>query len=204
MHGHVPWSNGHIFFDGPGCCAGNVRISGPAGIVAGEWSHFVFQKNGPDKQVWKDGALLLEGGGQLALPTDIGQMWIGSDKGANSVHGYIDEFAIFDRALTGEQIAALAAGTPAIDLVVPPVDLKILEIAGQGAADQLTSLAITFASNEGVAYAIDFKASLDQPFWEELDDNVIGTSGTTIWEDTDADRVGQVRGFYRVRNTELE
>jgi hypothetical protein len=204
MHGHVPWSNGHIYFDGPGCCAGDTRISGPAGIVAAEWTHFVFQKNGPDKQVWKNGALLLEGSGQLPLPTNIGQMWIGSDKGVNSVHGYIDEFAIFDRALTEEQIAALASGTPAIDLVVPPVDLKILEIAGQGAADQLTSLAITFASNEGVAYAIDFKASLDQPFWEELDDNVIGTSGTTIWEDTDASRVGQVRGFYRVRNTELE
>ena len=204
MHGHVPWSNGHIYFDGPGCCAGDTRISGPAGIVGGEWTHFVFQKNGPDKQVWKDGALLLEGGGQLPLPTDIGQMWIGSDKGANSVHGYIDEFAIFDRALTEEQITALAAGTPAIDLVVPPVDLKILEIAGQGAANQLTSLAITFASNDGVAYAIDFKASLDQPFWEELDDNVIGAKGTTIWEDTDASRVGQVRGFYRVRNTELE
>ena len=153
MHGHVPYSNGHIYFDGPGCCGAGTRISGPAGIVAGEWSHFVFQKNGPDKQVWKDGALLLEGGGQLPLPTDIGQMWIGSDKGVNSVHGYIDEFAIFDRALTGEQIAQLATGTPAIDLVVPPVDLKILEIAGQGTADQLTSLAITFASNDGVAYA---------------------------------------------------
>ena len=204
MHGHVPWSNGHIYFDGPGCCDAPTRISGPAGIVAGEWTHFVFQKNGPDKQVWKDGALLLEGGGQLPLPTDIGQMWIGSDKGINSVHGYIDEFAIFDRALTEEQITALASGTPAIDLVVPPVDLKILEIAGRGAADQLTSLAITFASNDGVAYAIDFKADLDQPFWEELDDNVIGAKGTTTWEDTDASRVGQVRGFYRVRNTELE
>ena len=65
-------------------------------------------------------------------------------------------------------------------------------------------MAITFASNEGVAYAIDFKENLDQPFWEELDDNVIGTSGTTIWEDTNPDRVGQVRGFCRVRNTEPE
>ena len=204
MHGHVPWSNGHIYFDGPGCCDAPTRISGPGGIVAGEWSHFVFQKNGPDKQVWKDGVLLLEGTGQNPLPRDMSGLWIGSNMGTWSAFGFIDEFAIFDRPLTEEQIAQLAAGTPAIELVVPPVDLKILGIVAQGAADELTSLAITFASNDGVAYAIDFKASLDQPFWEELDDNVIGSRETTTWEDTDASRVGQVRGFYRVRNTELE
>ena len=205
MHGHVPWSNGNIYFDGPGCCTeGTDRLSGPGGVVAGEWTHFVFQKNGPDKQVWRNGNLILNGTGHLPLPRDMSELWIGSNRGTSSPPGYIDEFAIFDRPLTEEQIVQLAAGTPAIDLVVPPVDLKILEIVAQGAANQLNSLAITFASNEGVAYAVDFKESLDQPFWEELDDNVIGASGTTIWEDTNPNRVGQVRGFYRVRNTELE
>jgi hypothetical protein len=75
MHGHVPWSNGNIYFDGPNCCGANNRINGPGGIVAGEWTHFVFQKDGPLKQVWVNGVKTLEGGGQLP---------------ANRQHGVLD------------------------------------------------------------------------------------------------------------------
>jgi hypothetical protein len=159
----------------------------------------VFQKDGPLKQVWKNGVKLLDGGGQLALPTDIQEFWIGSERGANSAHGYIDEFAVFDSALTEGQIAELAGGKPAIELVIPPVELAIIEINATRGEGLITALEITFASNKGIPYAVDHKATLNQEFWEELDDNVIGTEMTTIWQDNDAGRLAQPNGFYRFR-----
>ena len=84
---HLPWSNDNIYFDTAGCCdGGSERISAPISgfqpyIAAGgtdawwdNWHHFVFLKNGNDKQVWIDGLLFLEGQNTGPLPTDFDLM----------------------------------------------------------------------------------------------------------------------------------
>ena len=50
---HAPWSNSQVYFDTAGCCAaGTQRINGLTGTTfVGEWHHFVFQKNGDNKEV---------------------------------------------------------------------------------------------------------------------------------------------------------
>ncbi len=68
---HTPWGDDdRVYFDTSGCCDGGQRIYASITTFPGytgadtwwnSWHHFVFLKNGPDKQVWIDGALFLEG-----------------------------------------------------------------------------------------------------------------------------------------------
>ena len=59
-------------------------------------------------------------------------MTIGSEPSANPFPGLIDDFAVWDEVLTPTQIAALAGGTTAGDLVgIPePSSLALLGLGG--------------------------------------------------------------------------
>jgi hypothetical protein len=123
---HLPWSDDTIYFDTAGCCDGGMqRISKninqlPAWIAVGDdtwwnsWHHFVFLKNGSDKQVWIDGVLFLEGQNTGPLPTDINLLAVGSSIPlgvGGSLKGQIDDFAIYGTGLSSSQVQQLATGT---------------------------------------------------------------------------------------------
>ena len=122
---HLPWSNDNIYFDTAGCCnAGSQRINadidtfGPyetAGSDAwwNSWHHFVFVKNGNDKQIWIDSQLFLEGTGTEPLPTDINLVDVGSGlvDGVGSLQGQIDDFAVFGSGLSSNNVQSLFTGT---------------------------------------------------------------------------------------------
>ena len=116
---HVPWSNGHIYWDTAGCCDGNSqRITADANDIGGwpgealdQWHHYVFVKNGSEKSIWVDGEFFHEGTNTGPLPMDMTTLVIGADEnGASGVHGAIDDFAIFASALNEDQIIALSEG----------------------------------------------------------------------------------------------
>ncbi len=120
---HVPWDNNNIYFDTAGCCGADTqRIN--AGIDTfpgytgdntwwtGSWHHFLFTKKGSTKQIFVDGQLFLAGDNTGALPTDITDLYIGSDgAGGGLFHALLDDFAIFGTALTEAQAAQLFSGT---------------------------------------------------------------------------------------------
>lgn len=124
---HLPWSDDNIYFDTAGCCDGTLqRINAsittfPPYVSAGigdawwnTWHHFVFLKNGSDKQIWIDGVLFREGQNSGVLPTDFNLLAVGSGipQGiAGSLRGQIDDFAVYTTALTSNQVIALATGT---------------------------------------------------------------------------------------------
>ena len=126
---HAPWSNGQIYFDVAGCCAGNQRINGSMGgtDTDGEWHHIVYRKDKPDGEdlsqtsVWLDGVKLLESGGFVISDiTDISDAAIGSNAGGgSSQNGLMDEFAIWNEALEDDLIIALSQGAS----VLPTRDL---------------------------------------------------------------------------------
>ena len=101
---HLPWGNDIIYFDTAGCCDdGITRISAaintfPPYAAVGDdtwwtsWHHFVFMKNGTDKQIWIDGQLLpgrpgyrpiaagfQPGGGRLGYPAGCREEPAGSN-----------------------------------------------------------------------------------------------------------------------------
>lgn len=110
---HLPWSDGVIYFDTAGCCAGDTRIYRQETDTTkwrGQWNHYVFLKDGPRKEIWQNGVLWLEGAGAIPLK-GIKSLWLGSASGAGiSYPGKLDEIAVWAGALSPSDIQALTAG----------------------------------------------------------------------------------------------
>lgn len=103
---HTPWVDGTIYFDHSGCCGGTQRLTA-TGAVSGQWQHFVFQSDAEGMmEIWIDGELAARAGGSEPLDAFNGIITIGSEGNTdiNGFDGLIDDFAIFDRALTQEEI----------------------------------------------------------------------------------------------------
>ncbi|MDB4808228.1 PA14 domain-containing protein [Verrucomicrobia bacterium] len=121
--GHVPWSNGHIYWDTAGCCGGDTRIEK---LWEGDWStwnHFAFVKNGDAKEIWVNGELHHSGSNNGVLPGDISRLAVGAmidsatSQGGNSANSQIDDFKVFAQGLTQDQIKTLM-GLP-VDISAP-------------------------------------------------------------------------------------
>lgn len=120
---HVPWSDDTIYFDTSGCCNGATQrisenISSFAGYLAvgndtwwNSWHHFVFLKNGPDKQIWIDGQLFFEGSSTAPLPSDFTDLWLGNlGNASGALEGLMHDFAVYATALSSASITELASG----------------------------------------------------------------------------------------------
>src|SRR5439155_27301814 len=122
LNAHLPWSDSVIYWDTAGCCdpaLTRVSIEEPDTTKwKGRWNHYAFLKNGDTKEIWQNGARILQAVNTADLTTVrgflIGAFATGS---VFAYRGLIDDFAVWDRALTPAQIQALAAGTapPGID-----------------------------------------------------------------------------------------
>lgn len=119
---HAPWGDSTIYFDTVGCCDGsNQRINAniadfPA--YSGDptwwntWRHFVFSKKADVKNIWIDGQSFLVGSSANVLPLDLTDLVIGGGPGIadNILHGYLDDFVIYNGELTEAQVQSLAGG----------------------------------------------------------------------------------------------
>jgi len=107
---HVPWSDGNIYFDTQGCCGGgDTRISkGSTGYD--EWHHYAFIKDGDHKMIYIDGELFHEGQNTGVLTTDYSRYTIGGADNGSPPDAIIDDFAIFNGALSQDEIKVLAKG----------------------------------------------------------------------------------------------
>ena len=110
---HLPWSDGVIYFDTAGCCAGDTRISRQETDTTkwrGRWNHYVFLKDGPRKEIWQNGVLWHSGSGAIPLK-EIKSLWLGSAiSGSSTYAGKLDEIAVWAGALAPADLRALTAG----------------------------------------------------------------------------------------------
>jgi hypothetical protein len=115
---HLPWSDGTFYFDSSAtgaCCPANVRINAAApspDTFMGQWNHYAFVKDGPMTAVYINGELLVDSGTNVMDPlVEITAFTIGAHTNSSaSYSGLYDDFALFDVALTPEQIADIVAG----------------------------------------------------------------------------------------------
>lgn len=119
---HLPWSDTVVYWDtgnGGDCCspAGRISKAEPdATKWKGRWNHWVFLKRGPEKEIWQNGSLFHLGNGAYPLAT-LRNVTIGAlSDGSGGYQGLIDDFALWDRALDGAEIQALAAGASPLAL----------------------------------------------------------------------------------------
>ena len=123
FHAHVPWSNGHIYFDTVGCCDGGTQrieagidtfgdYTGDNTYWTANWHFFAFTKKGAQKQIWVDGKLFLEGENTGVMATDNNAFLMGADGGGGALsHAVVDDFSLYSKQLVEADVKALFAGT---------------------------------------------------------------------------------------------
>ena len=108
---HHPWSDGTVYWDAGNAASSSYdRIQKNAnGIYAGAWHHWAFVKNATTgiMQIYLDGVLWLSGAGKTRSMAGITKFRIarGLNETWMNYHGFLDEFAVFNKALDATTIA---------------------------------------------------------------------------------------------------
>lgn len=108
---HLPWSDSNIYWDCGNDGDGYDRISKTANAneIAGQWNHWAFTKdaNSGVMSIILNGELWHSAGDRFK-PLNIDRFSIGSflDKNRH-YNGYLDDFMVWDKALTAEEIDLL-------------------------------------------------------------------------------------------------
>ncbi len=151
----APWGDGNLYFDVSGCCNANQRIATSItdAHTDGQWHHVAYRKRQgeqPETQIFLDGVSIIDSGtNDINDITPIDTASIGADtNGGSSVIGRIDEFAIWDEALSDEDIIALSEGAPVLPLPEPLGDFN---------GDELVDTAdfLIMAANFGLKFSRD-------------------------------------------------
>lgn len=110
---HLPWSNSVIYWDTTDCCDPSLHrmfVGEPnTARWEGQWNHYVFIKNGDMKEVWQNGTML-HNAQNTADFAAFRSLFLGSAPGGAGYHGLVDDFAVWDSALSAGEIAAIAGG----------------------------------------------------------------------------------------------
>lgn len=94
---------------------GEQRIDGTAPLPVGSWVHVAVTLAGSTGTLYVGGVVAGSNSGLTLSPTDLGHTtnnWIGQSQYSDPpLNGTVDEFHIYDRALTAAEIQELAGGT---------------------------------------------------------------------------------------------
>lgn len=194
---HIPWSDGTLYFDSADSSATYNRLTIPGAnaslIIEKQWQHFVFQKKSTgEKEIYIDGVLQGSSVESGPLNNIDGGFYIGGNVPniTQSFGGLMDEFAVFSRSLSQEQITELAAGVPAPQILTGTVlEISSVIVGTNGKAS------ITFNALSGATYKIE--SSFDLDTWDELSDSESSDEGFITYEDQ-LNPAGSPKLFYRV------
>ena len=105
---HLPWSNNNVFWDcgNDGSNYDRINKSIDLELLTEDWNHWAFTKNAVtgNMSIFLNGELWHSGMG-LTRPIDIKDLYIGASKSFNvAYYGGIDDFMLFDSALSREEI----------------------------------------------------------------------------------------------------
>ena len=193
---HTPWSDGTVYFDQAGCCAGGQRLTIGGRSIQDRWQHLVFQRYADgNREIWIDGVLVASSAGADDLLAFNGVITIGAEGPAltNTFNGLIDDFAVWDGPLSESEIFWLA--NPVHEDPHPGLP-RIIDFDYDAANDEAT---ITWNSRVGRIYSVD--ASTDLQSWVELDNGVIGENETTSFSSVTFGP-GLIRRFFVVREVQ--
>ncbi|MFZ1705579.1 MAG: LamG-like jellyroll fold domain-containing protein [Saprospiraceae bacterium] len=116
LNAHLPWSNGRVFWDCGYANGGFDRIDKSAlpNEYEDQWNHWVFTKNTNtgSMKMYLNGSLWHSGTGKTK-ELNIAHFFLGgSDSGGNLYNGDLDDFCVWDKELTGEEINHILYNSP--------------------------------------------------------------------------------------------
>jgi uncharacterized repeat protein (TIGR02543 family) len=122
------------------------------------------------------------------------RLWVGHQSmdaatGAHPFHGLIDELTLYDRALSAAEMPALYnAGI--LGKCIPPPCLEIISIARNNG-----NATLTWLSEFGATYRVQYKADLRTDSWTNLAGDVTATADTASKVDS---TIGTAGRFYQI------
>ena len=114
VSGHLPWNNEVIFDTTADWVDERIIQAATDDLLMGHWHHWAFIKNADtgEKQVYLDGRLFASASASATPITGVDRFNIGAgDDGVAPYDGQIDEFTLFNRALSAAEVLGLAGGT---------------------------------------------------------------------------------------------
>jgi hypothetical protein len=117
--------------------ANEQQVNAPSALPANQWAHLAVTLSGTTASLYVDGVLAGTTTGMTLTPASLGattQNWIGRSQFSDPLlAAAVDEFQVYDRALSGAEIAALGTGqAPGTGNVV---SYRFDELAGTTAVD---------------------------------------------------------------------
>ncbi len=160
-------------------------------FVVGEWTHNLVVKDGDNVTYYRDGVEIASGAISDA-PGNVQPLYIGGQNSVEAWSGLIDEVALWDRALTADEVqqvfqlgeAGQGLGGPGGN---PPAEAEIPLGAARG-DDGALNLSWPADTEVMIQYSPDLVS------WETLAQGE--TSGS--FTDRDAGRTGAASGYYRL------
>lgn len=115
---HLPWSNKRVYWDCGNDGTGYDRIDKNILLsdYAGEWHHWAFVKNVNEGRlyIYKDGNTWSTGSSKTKM-IDLMKMSLGrSYVGSNYYWGNVDEFTVWAKALTKDEVKSIMAGEESV------------------------------------------------------------------------------------------
>jgi len=114
---HIAWGGQVIFDTTANWSSERVIKDAAASELTGQWHHWIFMKNAEtgEKKIYLDGRLYASGSGSADPIAGVDRFFIGAgDAGVSQYLGLIDEFQLFNRALSPEEALWLAGVTSPI------------------------------------------------------------------------------------------
>ncbi|MGJ8724274.1 MAG: LamG-like jellyroll fold domain-containing protein [Roseibacillus sp.] len=102
---HLPWADSKVYFD----ASDRISKTASATETEGAWVHWAFAKDAAAgaMRIYRNGILWHSGTGQTNSISTIAQAFIGSQNNTRYYPGLIDDFRLYDVALTDATIAQL-------------------------------------------------------------------------------------------------
>jgi hypothetical protein len=155
---------------------------------AGEWQHVVFRYSEGQQEIWINGRLICRRSADAYRGTK-GKTYIGKNPNWSNVpggdyEGWMSDFRLYQRAISFEEIVALAsrapAEIPATPTAAPPSRQPPGSVAPAGVSDlallSLDAGKLSLRGQPGTAYLVE--ASADLVEWEVIGTITISSSGT--------------------------
>jgi hypothetical protein len=114
---HIPWDGQIIFDTTADWNSERVIRDATQSEIIGQWRHWTFTRNAEtgEKKIYLDGRLYASGTCSATPIAGVDRFFIGAgNDGVDGYIGLIDEFNLFNRALTDGEILWLAGGTAPI------------------------------------------------------------------------------------------
>jgi hypothetical protein len=162
---HVPWG-GNVYFDS-GQTAGDdfdrIFKAASPGEYRGNWHHWTFVKNAEAgvKEIYLDGQLWYSENGMTRPMTGVTAFALGSHpNGSDPYDGIMDDVRLYNKALTGEEIAEVMLGNtklagspaPSRDAIV---DIRDASSLSWSAGDTAVSHDVYFGPNRDTVAGAD-------------------------------------------------